>query len=101
MARTPLLSAFQSLFRDLHAARANGVSLEALQDIRAEHAERVERHALSRREFLVRVGGAAAAAAVPRFSFGAAQPTVVIVGAGIAGLNCALELSDLGIHSTV
>jgi monoamine oxidase len=42
-----------------------------------------------------------AATIVPRFSLAAARPTIVIVGAGIAGLNCALELADLGIASTV
>jgi monoamine oxidase len=37
----------------------------------------------------------------PRFSSAAAEPAIAIVGAGIAGLTCALELADLGIRSTV
>ncbi len=56
---------------------------------------------LSRRELLV--GGAAGAItlAFPRRARSASQPTVAIVGAGIAGLSCALELADRGIASTV
>ena len=101
MARTPLLSTLRSLFRDARVARANGLSLEALGEVRAGHAERVKARGISRRAFLASAGVATAATVIPRFSVTAAEPTVVIVGAGIAGLNCALELADLGIRSTV
>lgn len=43
----------------------------------------------------------AAALAMPRRVMAAAQPKVVIVGAGIAGLTCALKLRDKGFTSTV
>ena len=99
MARTPLLNALRALFRDVRIARANGLSIDALHEVRAAHEESVAR-GISRRRFLANAGSAAAATVIPRFSF-AAQPAVVIVGAGIAGLNCALELADLGIRSTV
>ena len=56
---------------------------------------------MSRRAFLGTAGLATTAAFIPRLSFSAGDPTVVIVGAGIAGLTCALELADLGIRSTV
>ena len=101
MARTPLLNTLHRLFRDARLARANGLSLEALRELRAAHAERAKARGVSRRAFLASAGVATAATVVPRFSFAAAEPTVVIVGAGIAGLNCALELADLGISSTV
>ena len=101
MARTPLLSTIRCLFRDARLARASGWSLEALRESRAVRAERVKARGISRRAFLTSAGVATAATVIPRFSFGAAEPTVVIVGAGIAGLNCALELADLGIRSTV
>ena len=101
MARTPLLSTLRRLFRDARIARANGLSLETLREVRAERVERVKGRAISRRAFLAGAGVGTAATVIPRFSFGAGQPTVVIVGAGIAGLNCALELADLGITSTV
>jgi monoamine oxidase len=101
MARTPLLSTLRCLLRDARLARARGVSLETLREVRAVHAERANARGLSRRSFLTSAGVAAAATVIPRFSFAAAEPAVVIVGAGIAGLNCALELADLGVRSTV
>jgi monoamine oxidase len=101
MARTPLLSTLHRLFRDARIARANGLSLEALGEVRAAHDERVKARGISRRSFLASAGIATAATVIPRFAFAAAEPAVVIVGAGIAGLNCALELADLGIRSTI
>src|SRR5205823_5238470 len=71
-------------------------------DVRAEWAERE----LSRREFLV--AGAAAGAALttlgtlrPSAARAASTPRIAIIGAGIAGLNAALVLSDNGLLSTV
>jgi monoamine oxidase len=101
MARTPLLNTLRCLFRDARTARANSLSLEALHERRAAHADGVKAGGISRRAFLASAGVATAATLVPRSSFAAGEPTVVIVGAGIAGLNCALELADLGISSTV
>ena len=101
MARTPLLNTFHGLFRDARIARANAWPLAKLRDLRAARLERDNARGVSRRAFLKGAGMMTAATAVPRFSFAAPQPTVVIVGAGIAGLNCALELADLGIASTV
>ena len=101
MARTPLLNTLHGLFRDARTARASGWPLAKLRDVRAARLERDNARGVSRRAFLKSAGAITAATAVPRFSFAAAQPTVVIVGAGIAGLNCALELADLGIASTV
>jgi monoamine oxidase len=100
MAKTPLLSTLHRLFRDARIARANGLSLEALREVRAMHGERLKTRGISRRAFLASAGMATAATVMPRFAL-AAEPTVVIVGAGVAGLNCALELADLGIRSTV
>jgi monoamine oxidase len=101
MAKTPLLNTLHGLFRDARTARASGWPLAKLHDLRAARFERDPARGISRRAFLKSAGAMTAATAVPRFSFAAAQPTVVIVGAGIAGLNCALELADLGIASTV
>lgn len=95
MARTPLLSAFQRLYREHRAARAMGLPLDAAR----------ERGTLSRRTFLAGAGAAAVGAltgqvpALARSPKG--DPKVVIVGAGIAGLACALSLKDQGIASTV
>src|SRR5262245_57276235 len=100
MPRTPLLDAVCRLFRDVRTASANGLPLEELRGRRALHSESRDGR-VTRREFLAGAGVAAAATLIPRFPVGAAQPTVTIVGAGIAGLNCALELADRGIKSTV
>ena len=101
MARTPLLNTLRCLFRDARTARANSLSLAALHELRAAHADGDKARGISRRTFLASAGAATAATLIPRLSFAAADPTIVIVGAGIAGLNCALELADLGISSTV
>ena len=101
MVRTPLLGTLHRLFRDAHLARASGLSLEALREVRAVHADRATSRGISRRAFLATAGAVSAAAVIPRMSLAASEPKVVIVGAGIAGLNCALELADLGISSTV
>src|SRR4029078_11080785 len=99
--KTPLLGALRSFFRDAQIAKAHALSIDALREIRAIHAERATRRGVSRRTFLTTAGVAAAASVVPRVSLAARAPTVVIVGGGIAGLNCALELADVGIRSTV
>jgi monoamine oxidase len=96
-AKTPLLSALRAFFRDVQTANAHGVSVEALRELRAI----AERRGVSRRTLLTTAGAAAAATVVPRFSLAAGAPTVVIVGGGIAGLNCALQLADVGIRSTL
>ena len=99
--KTPLLGALRSFLRDAQIAKAHGVPVDALREVRAIHAERARRRGVSRRTFLTTAGAAAAASVVPRVSLAARVPTVVIVGGGIAGLNCALELADAGIRSTV
>ncbi len=95
MARTPLLSAIRRLYREHRAARALNLPVEACRD----------RALVSRRGFLAGAGAAAVGAlggglpALARSPKG--DPKVVIVGAGIAGLTCALSLKDQGIASTV
>ena len=93
--KTPLLGALRSFFRDAQIAKAHALSIDALREVRAVHAERAQRRGVSRRTFLSAAGAAAAASVVPRVSLAARAPTVVIVGGGIAGMNCALELADV------
>jgi monoamine oxidase len=101
MARTPLLRALRGLFAEHRAARQLGVPVEALRERRARAAEEAARRGVTRRQFLAGAGAAAALGTRPRGAHGAADPTIAIVGGGIAGLSCALELADLGIASTV
>ena len=100
MPRTPLLRSLRCLFRDARLARAHGLSLEALREVRAAHAERDPGgRGISRRAFLAHCRCSPRRRPSSRGSRSRRpNPTVVIVGAGIAGLNCALELADLGIR---
>ena len=95
--RTPLLRALRTLFTDLHVSRATGIPMRELPERRQQLRPR-------RREFL-QLGAVAAGAAVMGAPLHRAratgQPTVAIVGGGIAGLTCALRLADRGVAATV
>ncbi|MBL0216236.1 MAG: FAD-dependent oxidoreductase [Myxococcales bacterium] len=97
MARTPLLRSIRQLVRDLRVSRATGAPVDELPALRAE--QRAAK--LSRRTFLAGAAAGAAALAIPRGARAAGQPTVTVVGGGIAGLTCALTLRDKGYASTV
>ena len=96
MARTDLLHRFQCLYRDFEVADSSGRTVREVQS------ERLARTP-SRREFMS--GGAALAAAATvsamRPALAAAPPRIVIVGAGIAGLNAALTLQDAGYPAAI
>src|SRR6185436_3253580 len=93
MARTPLLRSLRELARDVQLSKASGVPVDAVREIRAER--------LSRRRFLAGAAAGAAALAVPGRARARNQPTVTIVGGGIAGVTCALTLRDRGLDATV
>src|SRR5215475_13232506 len=96
MPRTPLVTSIRRYFADLRAARATGIPLD-------EIVARRRQAALTRRDFLkgaAAIGGVAAVG-LPRTARAQSQPTIAIVGGGIAGLACALELADNHIASTV
>ena len=96
MSRTPLLGGLRKLFMDAHAARRAGVPMVAIAERRAEAAPR-----LSRRQVVAAASASALTLALPRPALSKGQPSIAIVGAGIAGLTCALKLRDRGIASTV
>lgn len=102
MARTPLANALRTLWRDLTVARRSGVPVDEVREQRAEvQQERVAR-GLSRRHLLAGAAVGAGALALPRRARAAANdPVVAIVGGGIAGLTCALNLLDRNVESTV
>ena len=94
MTRTPLLGRFQQLYRDFAEQEATGRPLAAIQ------AARLDRP--SRRDFLKIAATIAAGAAVrPAWMAAGPQPRIAIVGGGIAGLNAALTLQDVGVSATI
>jgi monoamine oxidase len=102
MARTPLALALRTLFREYRAARAAGLPLAGLREERAARRAARMARGLTRRERLAGAAAGAVALGLPRRARAAAgDPSVAIVGAGIAGLTCALELADRGITATV
>jgi monoamine oxidase len=94
MARTPLLRSLRELVRDVRASKASGIPVDEIREIGAQRR-------ISRRRFLAGAAAGAAVLAVPGRARARTQPKVTIVGAGIAGLTCALTLRDRGFDSTV
>lgn len=98
MARTPLLRSIRQMMRDGLLSRATGKPVDVIREERRQASEA----RISRRRVLQGglVGGAALA--LPRVASARRnQPTIAIVGGGIAGLTCALTLRDKGLSSTV
>jgi monoamine oxidase len=91
-----LLHRFQCLYRDFEVAHSTN---RTVQQVQSEQRARKP----SRRDF-ISSGAAAAAVAVvsaARPALAASPSRIVIVGAGIAGLNAALTLQDAGYPSTI
>jgi monoamine oxidase len=98
MARTPLLRSIRQLMRDGLAAKASGKPLDVVREERRQASEA----RVSRRRFLQGSVLGGAALALPRVASARnRQPSIAIVGGGIAGLTCALTLRDKGYSSTV
>jgi monoamine oxidase len=97
-AHTPLLRSLRRLVFEHRLARARGLPVEALPELRAREQAR---RRLPRRAFLAGAGAGALGLALPPRARAAGAPRVAIVGAGIAGLSCALALADRGVAATV
>lgn len=100
MARTPL---FRTLRRSFRLARlADRARLPLDEAVAQAYTPR----GISRREFLVATGAAAAlplagCASLPRLGRGRTPPQVLIVGAGLAGLTAAWRLRQAGVEAQV
>lgn len=96
MSRTPLARSLRQIWRDLTASRQTGIPVDELRE------QRAERRGVRRRDVLLGGAAGAAALALPRSARAAAgDPSVAIIGGGIAGLTCCLGLLDRNIESTV
>jgi monoamine oxidase len=99
--RSKALRQLQRLIRIAHEADRTGMpSREAVETARER-----ERAAFSRRKFLGGMAAASALALTTRKGFAAPKPPpsidVAIVGAGLAGLQCAYELRRAGVTATM
>ncbi len=101
MPRTALLRAITALFKDAHAARQLDVSMANLRQWRHDTQLHKPPFPLTRRALISALGVGAVSLALPRVASARNQPVIAIVGAGIAGLTCALKLADRGLSSTV
>ena len=89
MARTPLLHTLRKLMRAAHARRNPA-------------AQQTSSLPVTRRDFLAGLGVLTATAALPGVARASVRDArIAIVGAGMAGLTCALTLADRGIRTTV
>jgi monoamine oxidase len=95
MAKTPLLRTLKERFRDARASRATGIPMDEIRERRAAS------RGVTRRGLLTGAAAGAALLAIPRRARASAGRKITVVGGGIAGLTCALELRDAGFASTV
>src|SRR3989440_8497955 len=97
MPRTPLVQQLQETVSVVAEAAERGAAVERVLE------ERTTRRELLKRGGAVGVG-AAAAGTMGRFAkaaYGATQPRIAVVGAGLAGLTCAYRLKQAGLIAQV
>src|ERR1035438_6731690 len=103
MARTQLMNYLRRLGRRQRAAQQCGLPVEAMEDHLPAWRQRLARQ--TRREFIRSTALASAGLALSHSlsakPVGSRQPRIVIVGAGISGLQCALTLADKGLHTDI
>lgn len=94
MPRTPLLNQLQRAYRLVRHAQQTGMPLDEML-MQASRSS-------PRREFLTQALAAGiGAATLPLIAKANAAPSVVIIGAGLAGLTCAYRLRKRGINATI
>lgn len=100
--RTPLIGSLRRLITDLRIARAHDMSLASVRDAREERRARNAAAGISRRGLLGGAAVVAAATMLPRRARASSgDPTVAIIGAGMAGMACARILDKRGVDFKV
>ncbi len=105
MAKTPLMRMLRRLAREHRLAHRLGCTLEALRERREAASMTLDCESNlaqpGRRRMLAASAAGALGLALPQLALARHQPKIAIVGAGIAGLTCALKLRDRGFRATV
>ena len=101
MARTPLMHALQQLAAYHMTAERLGWPVEAVEE-RRRSADRLRRsRGPTRREFLTGSTAGVATLTLSDLARSRSEPSIAIVGGGISGLACALQLRQYGIGCTL
>lgn len=100
--RTPLLRGLFKVASDVASAARRDMPVEDLLDRRQRAVEKGDLP-VSRRQLLLGAAALGASLALPRVARAKEdeQPSIAIVGAGLAGLTASLHLADRGLASTV
>src|SRR5512139_2625305 len=101
MARTPLMQALQQLAAYHMAAARLGWPVEAVEERRRSADQLRRSRGPTRRAFLAGTAAGAAMLTLPDIARSRSEPRIAIVGGGIAGLTCALQLRQYGIGCTL
>ena len=101
MARTPLMHALQRLAAYHLAAERLGWPVEAVEERRRNADQSRHSRGPTRRELLAGAAAGAATLSLPGIARSRSEPKIAIVGGGIAGLTCALQLRQYGIGCTL
>jgi monoamine oxidase len=101
MARTSLMHALQQLAADHVAAERLGWPVEAVEERRRSADQLRRSRGPTRRTFLAGAAAGAAMLSLPDIARSRSEPRIAVVGGGIAGLTCALQLRQYGIGCTI
>ena len=101
MARTPLMHALQQLAANHMVAERLGWPVEVVEERRRSAGQVRRSRGPTRRAFVAGTAAGAATLALSGIGHSGGEPRIAIVGGGIAGLTCALQLRQYGVGCTL